>query len=64
MPVQIIDEVNTRKIQMRWLKNMVLSKMFGLQCGEVRDFWRKQHHDELHFCTSYTILVACLARGE
>jgi len=22
--------------------------MFGLQSGEVRDFWRKEHDDELH----------------
>jgi len=48
MPIKIMDKVNTRKIQMRWLKNMVVSKMFGLQSEEVRDFWRKEHHDELH----------------
>jgi hypothetical protein len=33
---------------MRWLKNRVQSKMFGLQIGEVRDFWKKEHDDELH----------------
>jgi len=27
---------------------MVLSKMFALRSEEVRDFWRKEHHDELH----------------
>jgi hypothetical protein len=32
---------------MRWLKNIMLSKMFGLQCGEVRDFRRKERDDEL-----------------
>ena len=33
MCVKIMDEVNTRKIQMRWLKNMVLSKMLGCRVG-------------------------------
>jgi len=33
---------------MRWLKNRVQRKMFRLQTGEVRDFWRKEHDDELH----------------
>jgi hypothetical protein len=33
---------------MRWLKNRILNKMCELQSGEVRDFWRKEHDDELH----------------
>ena len=38
---------------MRLLRNSVLSKIFGLQSGEVRDFWRKGHVDELH--SSYSL---------
>jgi hypothetical protein len=37
---------------MRWFKNRVLSKMFGLQSGEVRYFWRKDYDDELYFLYS------------
>jgi len=36
MSLKIMDEVNTRKIQMRWLKNMVLSKMLGCRGGGKR----------------------------
>jgi hypothetical protein len=31
---------------MRWLKNRMLSKMFELQSGQVRDIWRKEHDDD------------------
>ena len=33
---------------MRWLKNWALSKLFGLQSGEARDFWGTELDDELH----------------
>jgi hypothetical protein len=41
----------------------VLSKVFGLQSGEVRDFWEQNMTMNFILSVPYTILVACLAQG-
>jgi hypothetical protein len=40
---------------MMWLKNRMLSKMFELQSGEVRDFWRKEHDDDEELHSLYSL---------